>query len=309
MCGSRVQGFLGGSFLARINIEDSLYRDGRFTDLCIKLGSKWAALGALVEAWTFAQSFVTIENPKGTIPKDHWERHRICNEIIAVGLAEISGDQVVMSGALNQFAWLVTAKIKGAAGGSAKANKTAKGGSSAKPSSSPAYPLTLTPLGTKINLSSKKTHTSHCPDVEQPELSPDLGDGLHWLAQLWNDFCGTHLAKVKLTTPGSARMKKIVARTKAHPDRQQWALAIQNLAKSDFHTGQSGKRGERPWKADFDWFLSKEENFARGIEDSFAGKSQKHFTHERENEQTTDEILADVYKAHGMEAPGGTKSR
>jgi len=295
--------------LARINIEDSLYKDGRFTDLCIKLGSKWAALGALVEAWSFAQSFVTPENPSGKVSLDQWNRHRICNDIVAVGLAEILDDEVTMSGALEQFKWLVTAKIKGSKGGLAKANKTAEEPSSASPSSSSGNPLPLTPLRTKINLSSQDTNTGHCPDDEQPDLSPDLGDGLHWLAQVWNDFCGPHLKKVKTTTPNTDRMRKIQARIKKHPDRQQWALAIRNLAKSKFHTGQKGKPGEQAWKADFDWFLSKESHFTRGIEDSFAGSEQKHFTHERENEPTADEILADVYKQHGMEVPGGIKSR
>lgn len=125
--------------MARINIEDRLYRDRRFTDLCIRLGSKWAALGALAEAWTIAQDYVTPENPKGLIPVGDWHKKRACQDIITEGLGEITNGMVYMRGAEDQFAWLVAAQIKGRKGGLAKAaNEKA---SSANPQLSPTYPL------------------------------------------------------------------------------------------------------------------------------------------------------------------------
>lgn len=132
--------------MARLNIEDSLYRDNRFTELCIKFGSKRTALGALVEAWSLAQDYVTIDNPKGLILIDDWKKQRIADEIIDVGLAIIDSDMVYILGAEKQFAWLVAAQIKGKKGGISKAKKLLAEASPANPSLaqlSSAYPLTL----------------------------------------------------------------------------------------------------------------------------------------------------------------------
>jgi hypothetical protein len=124
--------------VARINIEDKLYKDQRFTNLCIRLGSKWAALGALAEAWSLAQDFVTLENPKGLVPLSDWKKKRACQDIIAEGLGEIVAvagiDAVYLSGAEEQFAWLIAAQEKGRKGGLAKA------ASSANPSQPPGSP-------------------------------------------------------------------------------------------------------------------------------------------------------------------------
>lgn len=117
--------------MARINLEDSIYKDGRFIDLCIKLGSKWTALGAIVEAWAFAQDFVEIENPCGIAPLEDWKKKKICDAIIDVDLAEIRGNSIYVRGSEHQFKWLVDAKVKGKKGGDAKA-------STAKPSHTPA---------------------------------------------------------------------------------------------------------------------------------------------------------------------------
>lgn len=107
--------------MARINIEDSLYRDGRFIKLCIKLGNKWTALGALIEAWALAQTYVNIEDPCGLIPLIDWGKKEICQAIIDVGLAEIRDDRVYMRGAAEQFHWLWERKIAGRKGGLATA--------------------------------------------------------------------------------------------------------------------------------------------------------------------------------------------
>ena len=122
--------------MPRINIEDSLYLDGRFTELNIILKSKWAALGALIEAWSFAQRSVEIDNPCGLVSVLDWKKRKLCDHIINVGLAEIRGDKIYLCGAQKEFAWLVSTKIKGQKGGLAKA-------SSAKPGLSPSKPLPL----------------------------------------------------------------------------------------------------------------------------------------------------------------------
>lgn len=106
--------------MARINIEDSLFKDKRFFNLCLKLGSRQAGIGAIVEAWMLAQSFVEIENPKGLVSIEKWHEQEICKEIVECNLAKIIGNNIEVEGADKSFLWLVDAKIKGKKGGDAK---------------------------------------------------------------------------------------------------------------------------------------------------------------------------------------------
>ena len=90
--------------MARINIEDSLYRDARFMQLYIKLQSVEAALGSLVMAWSVAQEF--WKKDENGIPKKEWEKRKLNNEIVNCGLAEDHGEFIYMCGSKDQFSWL-----------------------------------------------------------------------------------------------------------------------------------------------------------------------------------------------------------
>lgn len=93
--------------MARINIEDSLFKDVRFTKLCIKFGCRRTALGALVEAWMLAQQCVSVNNPEGSIPETEWNAQEIANEIVDVKLASKHNGLVTITGGAKNFAWLV----------------------------------------------------------------------------------------------------------------------------------------------------------------------------------------------------------
>lgn len=90
--------------MARINIEQSLHTDARFDELKVKMGSRFAAMGALIYAWSVAQEYFLING--GKIPLSEWEKQRLPNEIIDVGLATRCDEFVTMSGVEKQFAWL-----------------------------------------------------------------------------------------------------------------------------------------------------------------------------------------------------------
>ena len=109
--------------MARINIEDSLFKDQRFTDLCIKLGSRPLALGWLVEAWLLAQEGVSADNPSGVISVEKWKARRMCDLILEVGLAEVCGGQIEMAGADKSFNWLIQRQAAASKGGIARAEK------------------------------------------------------------------------------------------------------------------------------------------------------------------------------------------
>lgn len=94
-----------GDFVARLNIEDALFKDTRFFDLAIKLGSVESAMGSLVIAWMLAQKWF-LKSDDGGIPLDEWKKQKIKNEIIEAGLADLKGASVYLRGSQEQFAWL-----------------------------------------------------------------------------------------------------------------------------------------------------------------------------------------------------------
>jgi hypothetical protein len=114
--------FPGGN-MPRINIEDSIYKDSRFIELCIRLGSRWTAMGALFEAWLLAQKYVTIEDPLGLIPQDDWVKMGACDTLLDVRLAEKRDCKIYMCGAQRQFAWLVSTQMAGRASAVSRAKK------------------------------------------------------------------------------------------------------------------------------------------------------------------------------------------
>ena len=107
--------------MARINVEDSLFRDNRFLKLTIKTGSAPLALGLVVQAWIVAQKFYLTESQ--TIPLEEWKSQELSDLLIDVGLAEVLEDGVRMKGIDAQFAWLKQRVESGRKGGQARAIK------------------------------------------------------------------------------------------------------------------------------------------------------------------------------------------
>lgn len=136
--------------MARINIDDSLFKDTRFFELAIKLGSKTTALGAVIEAFIVAQEFFLNKETHQLIPFEEWEKQKLHNALIEVGLAKkITNKGVYVSGANKQFSWLLQRVEAGRKGGKNKAKNTQKhglaGASGSLAKASKRKPLTLTP--------------------------------------------------------------------------------------------------------------------------------------------------------------------
>ncbi len=90
--------------MARINIEDSIYRDPRFLELAMKMGSIDTAIGALVRVWSEAQKWYLT--PERMIPLSEWNQRKLPMAVIEVGLAEQVGEKVRVCGSDTQFKWL-----------------------------------------------------------------------------------------------------------------------------------------------------------------------------------------------------------
>lgn len=109
--------------MARLNIEDSLFKDPRFMELAIKLGDRHRALGAVVEAFMVAQEFYLNLASKHMIPLNEWKRRKLTDAIIDCGLAELRGEFIHVCGSEKQFEWLIQRQEAGRRGGLAKAKR------------------------------------------------------------------------------------------------------------------------------------------------------------------------------------------
>lgn len=111
--------------MARINIEDSLFKDRRFIDLCIKMGSRTMALGALLESYMLSQSYAKPDNPRCLIPASAWKSQGLHDDLIACGLAVREDDKIYVRGSAECHAWLIQKQAAGRQGGLKKsASKT-----------------------------------------------------------------------------------------------------------------------------------------------------------------------------------------
>ncbi len=108
--------------MPRINIEDSLLTSKRFEKLMLKLGSKRAALGVVVEAWIVAQRYWKT-NDEG-IPRAVWDREELAQELIDSDLAEDRGDFIYVRGSKDHFGWLRKCSEAGKKGGLKTQGKT-----------------------------------------------------------------------------------------------------------------------------------------------------------------------------------------
>lgn len=111
--------------MARINIEDSIYKSDKFLQLVINVGDKNKALGILVSAWTLAQKYYLDENNERLIPLN--ARTTEIDELIKVGLAvEKSKKGYYLKGSDEQFAWLLQKSAAGKKSAQTRKNKAAK---------------------------------------------------------------------------------------------------------------------------------------------------------------------------------------
>jgi general stress protein YciG len=228
----------GGLGVARINVEDTIYKDPRFIRLATKLdGDIDKAIGCLVRAWSLAQQWYL--KPSQLIPLSEWESQQINSAIIDVGLAERVDGFIRMKGADEQFAWLKQRSDAGRRGGlKSQANRdndrqATESGRQASSSSSISF--------SNSDSISKKTTTKSSDD-----------DALPKLALIWNQHRGG-LPEVKASNP--ARDRKALARWKEAnpniPPEEYWSAVVRRIVASGFCTGKN----DRGWRATFDWLL------------------------------------------------------
>jgi len=125
--------------MARINIEDSLFKDDRFLELVARLGNKTLALGVIVEAFILAQKHYLKESNDRLIPLSEWERSLNGSKrdvtgangeqrmtygkiLLEVDLAENRPNGIYVRGSENKFGWLLQRSNAGKKGKRLKTN-------------------------------------------------------------------------------------------------------------------------------------------------------------------------------------------
>jgi hypothetical protein len=106
--------------VARLNIEDAIWKDERFQDLMIKTGSRHAAKGMVLELWTLAQEYWFPR--RELIPLERIKKSGL-QPVIDVGLAESREGGVYARGSEENFGWLFQRQEAGQKSAEAKKAK------------------------------------------------------------------------------------------------------------------------------------------------------------------------------------------
>lgn len=110
-----------GDDMARLNVEEKIWADQRFLDLCLLLKSRALAIGSLVCAWRVSQQL--YKQNVLTISIEDWKKNRLPDELIQVGLAELQDGGVYVCGTKEYFSWINSFKERGKLGGIASSSK------------------------------------------------------------------------------------------------------------------------------------------------------------------------------------------
>lgn len=154
--------------MARINFEDSIYKDRRFYDLIPKCHSILEAKGLLLTAWELAQAFFLNEETNRMIPVEEWQKQKLGNALLEVGYAKQVDNYIYVCGSKEQFAWLLECQEAGRRGGRPKSNKTTEEKGYPIPTLKVPKPLTPTlPLSLPLPLK-KNTNTSTVLENSSP---------------------------------------------------------------------------------------------------------------------------------------------
>jgi len=101
--------------MARINIEDTIYRDERFHRLSAFEG-KFKALGLCVAAWDLAHRWF-LRHPEGLIPLAEWDASEELKLLEKYGLAERRENGIYVKGSSTQCQYLTKRSAAGKKGG------------------------------------------------------------------------------------------------------------------------------------------------------------------------------------------------
>jgi len=225
--------------VARINIEDELFRDSRFLWLSDVLGSSTKALGMLVQFWMAAQR--------------RWGRGELLPDIeflpmwqplLEVGFAERRCNGVYAKGSEQQFAWYRAEIEKTSRAGLASAKARKKKFGTAVPTNA----TNRTQSEPEPNPVFGKSEPEPNPPTPTPTPTPTLKEvatttnASDFFVQLVGGYSGAPLhAKTSLVL--SPRQTVLANKLLAQkPNPEYWTEVMQRAAASDFLCGRTQQR-------------------------------------------------------------------
>jgi hypothetical protein len=182
--------------VARINIEDSLWKDERFQDLMIKTGNRHTAKGMLVELWALAQEYWFPE--RKLIPLERIHRSGL-GLMLEVGLAVDKECGIFAIGTEKAFDWLFQAQERGKA--SAKARKKKSGTSQPKSKASQTKSKATdtdrssSSYSSSFSLSSSDSSSNSPPGGNAPAEAPASADAINPRAQFIGIYVKAYQAR------------------------------------------------------------------------------------------------------------------
>lgn len=175
--------------MAQINIKDSFLKDDKFSELCIKLGSRIMALGVAVEAFILAQKHYLDETNGRLIPLNEWQRKPALHVLAEVGLAEINETGIYIKGSHDSFKWLLQksdAGKKSAASKRIKRQKRSMGVERTSTEVNGAQPIPTSIINTTSNSSFNSNTNTSCENskskkprtLRKASAAPDESDAI-----------------------------------------------------------------------------------------------------------------------------------
>lgn len=230
--------------MARINIEDSLFNDGRFKAFCSGKDEA-TAIGQMVILWKLAQTYWL--DGKRKIPYAVFKTLSFHEELLKCDLVLLENDEIYVRGSEKQFNWWFSCAKNGKKGG--RPRKNAQKNESKKPDENPSV------TDSKPTLNQRKTRGKpsllftpysllSTPNNIQSITPSDI-------LELWNSSCKLYKlpAIIKLN---KSRISLLKASLIDFPDIKQWEMAFEQTGLLNERLIASGKTG---WLPDFDYAI------------------------------------------------------
>jgi hypothetical protein len=110
--------------VARLNVEESFFKDPALKVLEKKLKSRFKAIGCVIEFWHVAQEYWSRDQQ--LVPLEVFHSYGFPPELLESDFAEQREGGIYARGSTKQFAWLLAKKVSGSRGGKASGAKRRK---------------------------------------------------------------------------------------------------------------------------------------------------------------------------------------
>jgi len=263
--------------VARVNVEERAFADGRVNRLAKKMGWRDStAIGHLVFLWRDSQE---AEAARGTAEQiifwsrlddaDASEQEKWVRALGTFGYIRESKTpgEWEIAGNADQIAGIQKARGKAKKGGEATKSKwlELRDAEGYKPATSRPQAGSSQAQYNAMQFNSKRERESDSAR-EAPSAVADPPKPKVDLVAIWN----AHRGGLPEARPTKGRLAKIAARLREEAAPAYWEGVVQRLARSAFATGNN----DRAWRADFGWLVQNPENHVKVSEGKYDNRDR-----------------------------------